>query len=46
MRTHIFYKKNLPYKSRLLNRKLLNKKHQKIKMNICSEGPFSLLEFS
>ena len=47
MSTHIFYKENLPYKSRFSNRKLLHDKTSKTKMNICSEGPFhhSLLEF-
>ena len=31
MSTHIFYKENLPYKSRFSNRKLLHKKHPKQK---------------
>ena len=41
MSTHIFYKENLPYKSRFSNRKLLNDKASKKNMNICSEGPFT-----
>ena len=39
--THIFYKENLPYKSRFSNCKLLHNKTSKTKMNIYSEGPFS-----
>ena len=37
-----FYKENLSYKSRFSNRKLLHKKTLKTKINIYSEGPFTL----
>ena len=45
MSTNIFYKENLPYKSRFSNRKLLHDKTSK-KNNICSEGPFTPLSLN